>query len=123
MAMTIQCWTRYNLFATPSSAVLSIVSIPLTIYVAFLAVRWAMVDARWSVITDYLVVLLVGTFPRDQLWRTMIAGAVLSLLVGLTIGVVLATRLWKASAILASVCLVAAALSFALHQQAVAGAL
>jgi general L-amino acid transport system permease protein len=123
MAMTIQRWTRYNLFATPGSAVLSIVSIPLTIYVAFLAVRWAMVDARWSVITDNLVVLLVGTFPRDQLWRTVIAGAVLSLLVGLTIGVVLATRRWKASAILASVCLVAAALSFALHQQAVAGAL
>jgi general L-amino acid transport system permease protein len=123
MAMTMQRWVRYNLFATPGSAVLSLVSIPLTIYVAFQAARWAFVDARWSVITDNLPVLLVGTFPLGELWRALAAGAILSALAGVTIGVVLITRRWKRPVIAAAACFAACFLAFAAHQQALAGAL
>ena len=87
MATTIGRWTRHNLFASPSSSLLSLVSIPLTIYVGFLIARWAFLSAHWAVVADNLAVLLVGTFPPDQVWRAMVAGAGLSALFGMTIGI------------------------------------
>ena len=121
MAMTLQRWTRYNLFATPGSALLSVVSIPLTLYLAFMAGRWALVQARWPVITDNLAVLLVGTFPRDQFWRAMVAGAMLSALFGVTIGVVLVSRRWKGPTVAAATCCLVAIGAYASHMPWVAG--
>ena len=54
MATTIGRWTRHNLFASPSSSLLSLVSIPLTIYVGFLIARWAFLSAHWAVVADNL---------------------------------------------------------------------
>jgi general L-amino acid transport system permease protein len=123
MAMTIGRWTRYNLFATPGSALLSVVSIPLTLYVGFLAARWALSTAHWSVIVDNLEVLLVGTFPRDQIWRAVVAGAGLSALFGMTVGVVLISKCWKGYAIAAAVSAAVAAALCGIHLPWTAAAL
>jgi general L-amino acid transport system permease protein len=123
MAMTIGRWTRHNLFASPSSSLLSLVSIPLTLYVGFLIARWALFSAHWAVVADNLAVLLVGTFPLEQVWRAMLAGAGLSALFGMTIGLVLLTQRWKGYAIAGAVLAVVAAVSYATHFQWIAGAL
>ena len=95
MATTIGRWTRYNLFATPASAVLSVVFIPWTLYAAYLGAHWMLSVAQWSVVFDNLTVLLVGTFPHEQMWRALVAGAALCALVGMTLGVVLMSGRWR----------------------------
>jgi general L-amino acid transport system permease protein len=122
MAVTIGRWARHNLFASTSSSLLSLVSIPLTLYVGVLVARWAIFTAHWSVVTDNLAVLLIGTFPVDQIWRALVAGAGLSVLFGMTIGLVLLTRRWKGYALSAALLAVAAVASYVVHLQWIAGA-
>jgi general L-amino acid transport system permease protein len=122
MAVTIGRWARHNLFASASSSLLSLVSIPLTLYVGVLVARWAIFTAHWSVVTDNLAVLLIGTFPVDQIWRALVAGAGLSVLFGMTIGLVLLTRRWKGYALTAALLAVAAVASYVVHLQWIAGA-
>jgi general L-amino acid transport system permease protein len=122
MATTIGRWTRHNLFASPSSSLLSLVSIPLTLYIGFLIVRWTLFSAHWAVVAENLAVLLVGTFPADQIWRALVAGAGLSALFGMTIGLVLLKQRWKGYAIAATLLAVAAAVSRGIHLQWIAGA-
>ncbi|MEM5343402.1 amino acid ABC transporter permease [Paraburkholderia azotifigens] len=121
MATTFNRWVRYNLFATPASSVVSVVAIPLTLYVAYLAAKWTFVQAHWSVISDNLPVLLVGTFPRDELWRAVTAGAVLSVLVGITLGLVLMNGRWKSAAGIGGLCVALALATLGVHQPALAG--
>jgi general L-amino acid transport system permease protein len=123
MAVTIGRWTRHNLFATRVDAMLSVVSIPLTLYVVFLIARWALLKAHWSVVGDNLAVLLVGTFPQEQIWRVLVAGGGLCALFGMTLGLVLIGRQWKGYALTAAALAVAAALSYGIHRQWVAGSL
>jgi general L-amino acid transport system permease protein len=122
MAMTIGRWARHNLFASPASSLLSIVSIPLTLYVAILAGRWVLFAAHWSVVVDNLAVLLVGTFPGDQIWRALVAGAGLSALFGMTLGLVLITKRWKRYVVIAAALAVAAAVSYGVQLHWLAGA-
>jgi general L-amino acid transport system permease protein len=122
MAMTIGRWARHNLFASPSSSLLSLVSIPLTLYVAIFAARWVLFTAHWSVVVDNLAVLLVGTFPGDQIWRALVAGAGLSALFGMTLGLVLIAKRWKRYVVIAAALAVAAAVSYGMQLQWLAGA-
>lgn len=121
MAMTFNRWVRYNLFATPSSSVVSVVAIPLTLYIGYRAAKWALFQAHWSVISDNLQVLLVGTFPRDQLWRAAAAGGILSVLVGFTLGLVLMNGRWRGVAAIGAVCGSAAIVAMLTEQPALAG--
>jgi general L-amino acid transport system permease protein len=123
MTITVGRWARHNLFASPASSLLSVVSIPLTLYIGFLAARWALFSAHWAVVSDNLSVLLIGTFPADQVWRAWTAGAGLSALFGMTIGLMLLTRRWKGYAVAAALLAVAAAVSYGVRLQWVAGAL
>ena len=121
MATTIGRWTRYNLFATPASALLSLVSIPFTVYVAYLAARWVFTVAQWPVVFDNLTVLLVGTFPHDQMWRALLGSGVLCALVGITLGVVLTSRRWRGSAMIAAALAILSAAAFGVHLHWIAG--
>jgi general L-amino acid transport system permease protein len=121
MATTFGRWTRYNLFATPASAVLSMVFIPWTLYVAYLGAHWMLSVAQWSVVFDNLTVLLVGTFPHEQMWRALGAGAALCALVGMTLGVVLMSGRWRGSAVASGVFAILAAATAALHLRWMAG--
>jgi general L-amino acid transport system permease protein len=123
MAMTIGRWTRYKLFPTPVSGLLSVLTIPPTLYIAYLALRWAFSIAHWSVVSDNLTVLLLGTFPREQIWRAMVAVAGLCALFGMTLGLVLAAKRWKRHALAASASAVGASIAYGLQAQWLAGAL
>ena len=90
-------WMRANLFSTPGSAVLTIVSVALCGWAAFEIIRYTLVEAVWTgtdgaacrphldgacwafiqVKLDYM---RFGSYPIDQRWRvdvTEIVGAVL----------------------------------------------
>jgi general L-amino acid transport system permease protein len=123
MAMTIGRWTRYKLFPTPVSGLLSVLTIPPTLYIAYLAVHWAFSIAHWSVVSDNLTVLLLGTFPREQIWRAMVAVAGLCALFGMTLGLVLTSRRWMRHALAAAACAVGAGIAYGIQAQWIAGAL
>jgi general L-amino acid transport system permease protein len=72
-------------------------------------------------VADNLAVLLVGTFPADQIWRALAAGAGLSALFGMTMGLVLIAKRWKRDVVIGACLAVAAAVSYWIHQQWLAG--
>ncbi|UCF10300.1 MAG: amino acid ABC transporter permease, partial [Candidatus Bipolaricaulota bacterium] len=62
-------WLRKNLFSSWFNGVLTILAATLIVAVVYGLLRWAITSARWEVIPANLKLLLVGTYPFDQLWR------------------------------------------------------
>ena len=79
-------WARENLFSSWLNGLLSLVSVALIAGAAYLFLRWAIVEARWAVIPQNLKLLLVGTYPIDQIWRVWSILCLLGLLAGFTGG-------------------------------------
>jgi general L-amino acid transport system permease protein len=80
-------WIHKNLFNSWYNAVLTVVFVALLGWIAFKAVRFVVVTARWEIIRVNLTNLLLGAFPRGELYRVWIAVFVLTAAVGLTIGI------------------------------------
>ncbi len=79
-------WCRERLFNTPLNSVLTVLFLPLCIWLAGSLLYWAAGVARWGVVAENLRVLLVGTFPMVDIWRAWAALTILTLLVGLSLG-------------------------------------
>jgi general L-amino acid transport system permease protein len=75
-------WCRRNLFATSLDTALSCVFLPLTVLAAWQLGAWALLQARWSIIGDNLRVLMVGTFPPQDMARAWSAAAALAVAAG-----------------------------------------
>ncbi|MGH2554540.1 MAG: amino acid ABC transporter permease [Actinomycetota bacterium] len=80
-------WVLRNLFPTPLSGLLTVLTATLVGYLGYRFVRWVLVTADWQVIRTNLRVYMVGRFPIDQLWRVWASGYVVILLAGLSWGV------------------------------------
>jgi general L-amino acid transport system permease protein len=85
-------WVRVNLFANPVDGGLSLIFIPLCALLAWRLIDWAMIQAKWSVVTDNLRVLMVGTFPVELVSRAWISAAVLSAMAVVTLCMVSGAR-------------------------------
>lgn len=88
MIVTSLKWARFNLFAKPFDAILTVIVIPLLLWCLWSVAQWALLTAQWDVIPDSFRVLMVGIYPADALWRAWIALLVLSALFGATLGTV-----------------------------------
>nr|NIV36172.1 amino acid ABC transporter permease [Anaerolineae bacterium] len=76
-------WARQNLFRTWYDALLTVLSLGL-LYVAIRdALRWILVTADWSPVSENFMLYLVGQFPREEIWRVGLSVAMLSLLLGI----------------------------------------
>jgi len=75
-------WARQNLFGSWFHTVLTLASAALVATVAFGLIRWAIHEARWEVIPANLKLLLVGTYPTDQMWRVWMTLYLAVLLLG-----------------------------------------
>jgi general L-amino acid transport system permease protein len=84
-------WVRDNLFSTPFNSLLTLVFAPLLALVTYQSLRFMAVTARWDIVEVNLTLYVVGGFPRDQLWRLWMAGAILAVSFGLLGGVIGAT--------------------------------
>jgi general L-amino acid transport system permease protein len=79
-------WLRQNLFSGVWSSVLTVLIGLALGWVVMSVASWAVAEARWSVVTNNLRLLLIGQFPADQAWRIWLLLAVLSVLSGLSAG-------------------------------------
>ncbi|HEX8581292.1 MAG TPA: hypothetical protein VF640_03140, partial [Acidimicrobiales bacterium] len=62
-------WVRRNLFSSVANGVVTVVMGVVIAWAAYRAVRWVFVTAEWEIVRRNLTSFMIGSFPRDQLWR------------------------------------------------------
>jgi general L-amino acid transport system permease protein len=80
-------WVRRNLFSTWYNGLLTILALALIVVALRALLGWALFQAEWGVIATNLRLLLVGTFPPEQIWRPWLCVALASALLGLSWGI------------------------------------
>jgi general L-amino acid transport system permease protein len=71
-----------NLFSSWFNAILTLAAGALIVSLVVGLGRWAITEARWEVIPANLKLLLVGTYPVEQVWRVWSTLYLIALLVG-----------------------------------------
>ncbi len=82
-ALGWQIWLKENLFSNAINSVLTVLTGLLIIWVVSSLGIWAFTEARWNVIPANFRILMTGSFPTEQLWRTWTALIVVCLASGL----------------------------------------
>lgn len=109
-----QEWLRQNLFNTWYNVILTLASLGFILFVFNGILTWAFTEATWGVIPANLQLILIGSYPRDQIWRVWAIIYLLSVLLAMSAGI------WggivrKFAIILGSVWLLCAILPFQLQ--------
>jgi general L-amino acid transport system permease protein len=81
-------WMRENLFGSTLVSILTVVFGLLLAWVVYRVGRFVFVDARWEVVERNITNLMVGSFPRDELWRLWAALFVLAAVLGFGSGAI-----------------------------------
>jgi len=75
-------WIKNNFFSSWMSTILTIASVWL-VYVLLKGILvWAFTSAEWDVVSVNIRLLLVGQFPKDQIWRIWLSLVLISLIGG-----------------------------------------
>ncbi len=80
-------WLRKNLFQNWASTLATVVMAALGVWVVRGMVQWVVTGADWGVIVTNLQLLLIGQYPRDQVWRLWLVLMVMGAVAGLSWGV------------------------------------
>jgi general L-amino acid transport system permease protein len=78
-----QIWAKENLFSNTTNSILTVLTGLLVLWVVSSISLWAFTQAKWNVIPANFRVLMTGSFPTEQLWRTWTALIVVCLASGL----------------------------------------
>ncbi|SVC76082.1 uncharacterized protein METZ01_LOCUS328936, partial [marine metagenome] len=81
---TLLGWLVKNLFSSWYNAVLTFIAIGIVIAIGRPAIIWAFSQARWVVIPFNMANLMVGVYPRAEIWRVWCVVYLIMGLVGLT---------------------------------------
>lgn len=79
-------WMRENLFGSVFDTVLTVVFGLFLLWLAYRIGRFVFVDARWEIVERNITNLMVGSYPRDELWRLWAALFVLAASLGFGTG-------------------------------------
>ena len=66
-------WARANLFRDVRDTATTAVAGLVLAWIAYRALRFAVVTGRWEVVRDNLSLFLVGRYPSGDLWRVVVA--------------------------------------------------
>ena len=77
-------WVRKNLFNSWFNSLLTIISLVLIYLVVSGLIRWIFTQANWEPVLKNPFLYLVGSYPRDQLWRVGLLLVIYSLMVGMS---------------------------------------
>jgi general L-amino acid transport system permease protein len=86
--LTSREWVRENLFGSTLDAILTVLFGLLLAWVAYRVGKFVFVDARWEVVERNITNLMVGGYPRDELWRIWAALFVLAAALGFGAGAI-----------------------------------
>ncbi|MGH8959380.1 MAG: amino acid ABC transporter permease [Acidimicrobiia bacterium] len=78
-------WIKKNLFSTPLNVLLTLVLGAGIIYLAYLLIRF-LATSNFEILRVNLALFMVGSFPRSQLWRVVVALLLLAMMAGLVGG-------------------------------------
>jgi general L-amino acid transport system permease protein len=79
-------WVRKNLFGSVLDSILTVVFAAFLTWAAYRILKFVFVDARWDIVEQNLTTLLVGSFPRGELWRVWTALFILAASLGFGAG-------------------------------------
>lgn len=88
----VAAWIVENLFSSWLNGVLTIASLWLIYSAAIRIWHWATYTAKWEVIPANFQLLLVGVYPRAQLWRFHVIIAAFVILVALSVAAAVNVR-------------------------------
>lgn len=81
-------WLRHNLLRSKLDVVVTPVAALLVGYLLYRAIRFVFVTGRWEIVQANLTLFLVGSYPRDDLWRPAVAVVAVAGYGGLLAGVI-----------------------------------
>ena len=79
-------WMRENLFGSVFDTILTIVFGLFLAWLAYRIGKFVFFDARWEIVERNITNLMVGSYPRDELWRLWAALFVLAASLGFGVG-------------------------------------
>jgi general L-amino acid transport system permease protein len=71
-----------RLFPNIASGIVSILLLPLLIYIVYRAFLFVAINGRWEVVRRNLTLFMQGTFPRDEQWRILVQVLLIAFAVG-----------------------------------------
>lgn len=80
-------WLRKNLFSSRINTLATLATGGLLVWFVVTFVTWAVSAAQWSVVTNNLRLITSGLYPRAEIWRMELTGALLVFLTGLGLGI------------------------------------
>ncbi|MFP3882477.1 MAG: amino acid ABC transporter permease [Actinomycetota bacterium] len=92
----VVAWIKQRLFQNVWSGVVSILLIPILVYLAYRSLLFVFVNARWEAVERNLTLFMQGTYPRDQQWRLVAQIFLLALALGVGTGTASGTARDKA---------------------------
>ncbi|MFO7167071.1 MAG: amino acid ABC transporter permease [Chloroflexota bacterium] len=79
-------WVRQNLFNSWYNGLLTLLALALLAALLRSVLTWALSQADWAVVAVNLRLLMVGTFPSEQIWRVWLCVLLAATLLGLSWG-------------------------------------
>lgn len=84
--VSVRQWLRQELFSSWWNTLLTVLIAPLVVWAVFSFARFVLVTGEWRIIEANLTNLMVGRFPRGELWRLWTALGILAVSIGLGSG-------------------------------------
>ncbi|MDX2212540.1 MAG: amino acid ABC transporter permease [Oculatellaceae cyanobacterium bins.114] len=79
-------WLRKNFFSSWSNTLLTVVVVGIFLLIVRGFLVWATTKAQWAVVPANLPLYMVGLYPADQYWRVWTVLSLISVLIGLSWG-------------------------------------
>ncbi|MFN3742284.1 MAG: hypothetical protein ACK4VW_06390, partial [Anaerolineales bacterium] len=91
---TVLGWIYKNLLTPWYNALLTILALWLIYAIFTPLLRWTFTQARWEVVAVNLRLLMVGQYPKEQVWRLWLSLHILAFIIGLSWGSFVRGRRW-----------------------------
>ncbi len=79
-------WMKENLFSSIFNSVMTIVLLPVVLYLLFSVISWVLFSADWRAVTQFPLLYTVGQYPRGQIWRVGVILSSIFLFLGISWG-------------------------------------
>ncbi len=79
-------WLRDNLFSSVFNSILTIFSLAIVYYLLGGVIEWFFNTADWRPVTEAPLLYVIGSYPREEMWRVGLSVTVVFFLLGLSWG-------------------------------------